>query len=59
MGNVLAVSEWTLGGVLSPTLQVRVLSSVPYTPEAQVVEQRTLNPKVAGSIPVRSTFDGV
>ena len=36
--------------------QVRVLQGAPYALLAQLAEQRTLNPKVVGSIPSRRTI---
>ena len=36
--------------------QVRALQDAPYAPLAQLVEQRTLNPKVVGSNPPRRTI---
>lgn len=36
-------------------LRVRISPRVPPTPVAQLVEQRTFNPKVAGSSPAGST----
>ena len=43
-------------GLLIRMPQVQVLQDAPYALLAQLVEQRTLNPKVVGSIPSRRTI---
>ena len=46
---------WKLVGLINRRSQVQILSPLFYAQIAQLVEQRTENPRVTGSIPVLGT----
>jgi hypothetical protein len=57
-GDFAVVAEWqtrTFEGRVGQPVEVRVFSTAPYGSVAQLVEQRTENPRVGGSIPSRAT----